>query len=77
MLLRVAKIRITELLRQKDAKVCKEYSQEKFLFGRNALEKMNRQTNEMNVEVATAAQESRVCPQFLYSFDAFCYRMAV
>jgi hypothetical protein len=54
----MAKIRITELLRQRESKARKKYSQEKLLFGRNALEKMNRLTNEMNV-AATAAQESK------------------
>jgi hypothetical protein len=55
----MAKIRITELLRQRESKARKKYSQEKLLFGRNALEKMNRLTNKMNVEAATTAQESK------------------
>src|SRR5260370_35814419 len=50
----VADERVTQLLRQGDAKVFKKYSQMKLQMKREALEKMNRQTNEMPVESGTA-----------------------
>jgi len=43
-----------QLLRQGDAKVFKKYSQMKFQMKREALEKMNRQANEMLLESGTA-----------------------
>src|SRR2546429_5428880 len=49
---------VTQLLRQSDSKVFKKYSQMKLRMQREALEKMNRQANEMTVEVTTAVQES-------------------
>jgi integrase len=49
----------TQLLRQSDSKVFKEYSQMKLRMQREALDKMNRQANEMTVEATTAVQESK------------------
>jgi hypothetical protein len=49
---------VTQLLRQNDSKVFKKYSQMKLRMQREALDKMNRQANEMTVEVTTAVQES-------------------
>src|SRR5438445_7960275 len=45
---------VTQLLRQGDAKVFKKYSQMKLQMKREALEKMNRQANEMPLESGTA-----------------------
>src|SRR6266446_2185057 len=45
---------VTQLLRQGDAKVFKKYSQMKLQMKREALEKMNRQANEMLLESGTA-----------------------
>jgi integrase len=45
---------VTQLLRQSDSKVFKKYSQMKLRMQREALEKMNRQANEMTIEVTTA-----------------------
>jgi hypothetical protein len=42
-----------ELLRQSDAKVFKKYSQMKLQMKREALEKMNRQANEMPLSSGT------------------------
>jgi integrase len=50
---------VTQLLRQSDSKVFKKYSQMKLRMQREALEKMNRQANEMTSEVTTAVQESK------------------
>jgi len=47
----------TQLLRQSESKVFKKYSQMKLRMQREALEKMNRQANEMNAEGTTAVQE--------------------
>jgi len=44
---------VTQLLRQGDAKVFKKYSQMKLQMKREALEKMNRQANEMPLESGT------------------------
>jgi integrase len=44
---------VTQLLRQGDAKVFKKYSQMKLQMKREALEKMNRQANEMSLESGT------------------------
>ncbi len=44
---------VTQLLRQGDAKVFKKYSQMKLQMKREALEKMNRQANEMPVDSGT------------------------
>jgi hypothetical protein len=38
---------VTQLLRQSDAQVCKKYSQMKLQMKREALEKLNRQANEI------------------------------
>jgi integrase len=48
---------VTQLLRQSDSKVFKKYSQMKLRMQREALEKMNRQANEMTSQVSTAVQE--------------------
>jgi integrase len=45
---------VTQLLRQGDAKVFKKYSQMKLQMKREALEKMNRQANEMPLDSGTA-----------------------
>jgi integrase len=45
---------VTQLLRQGDAKVFKKYSQMKLQMKREALEKMNRQANEMPLDSDTA-----------------------
>jgi len=45
---------VTQLLRQGDAKVFKKYSQMKLQTKREALEKMNRQANEMPLDSGTA-----------------------
>src|SRR5580658_1260519 len=45
---------VTQLLRQGDAKVFKKYSQMKLQMKREALEKMNRQANEMPLDSCTA-----------------------
>jgi len=45
---------VTQLLRQGDAKVFRKYSQMKLQMKREALEKMNRQANEMPLESGTA-----------------------
>jgi integrase len=45
---------VTQLLRQSDAKVVKKYSQMKLQTKREALEKMNRQANEMPLDSGTA-----------------------
>jgi integrase len=45
---------VTQLLRQDDAKVFKKYSQMKLQMKREALEKMNRQANEMSLDSGTA-----------------------
>ena len=45
---------VTQLLRQGDAKVFKKYSQIKLQMKREALEKMNRQANEMPLDSGTA-----------------------
>ena len=45
---------VTQLLRQGDAKVFKNYSQMKLQMKREALEKMNRQANEMPLDSSTA-----------------------
>jgi hypothetical protein len=45
---------VTQLLRQGDAKVFKKYSQMKLQMKRVALEKMNRQANEMPLESGAA-----------------------
>jgi integrase len=45
---------VTQLLRQRDEKVFKKYSQMKLQMKREALEKMNRQANEMPLESGTA-----------------------
>jgi integrase len=50
---------VTQLLRQSDSKVFKKYSQMKLRMQREAIEKMNRQANEMTSEVTTAVQESK------------------
>jgi integrase len=50
---------VTQLLRQSDSKVFKKYSQMKLRMQREALEKMNRQANEMTSEVTTAVQKSK------------------
>jgi integrase len=50
---------VTQLLRQSDSKVFKKYSQMKLRMQREALEKMNRQANEMTGEVASAVQDSK------------------
>lgn len=47
---------VTQLLRQSDSKVFKKYSQMKLRMQREALEKINRQANEMNGEAPTAVQ---------------------
>ena len=44
---------VTQLLRQGDAKVFKKYAQMKLQMKREALEKMNRQTNEMPLDSGT------------------------
>jgi hypothetical protein len=44
---------VTQLLRQGDAKVFKKYSQMKLQMKREALEKMNRQANEMVLDSGT------------------------
>ena len=44
---------VTQLLRQGDAKVFKKYSQMKLQMKREALEKMNRQANEMLLDSGT------------------------
>jgi hypothetical protein len=49
---------VTQLLRQSDSKVFKKYSQMKLRMQREALDKMNRQANEMTLEATTAVQES-------------------
>jgi integrase len=50
---------VTQLLRQSDSKVFKKYSQMKLRMQREALEKMNRQANEMNSEIKNAVLETR------------------
>ena len=50
---------VTQLLRQSDSKVFKKYSQMKLRMQREALEKMNRQANEMTSEDTIAVQESK------------------
>jgi Nucleotidyl transferase AbiEii toxin, Type IV TA system len=45
---------LTQLLRQRDAKVFKKYSQMKLQMKREALEKMNRQAHEMLLDSGTA-----------------------
>jgi hypothetical protein len=45
---------VTQLLRQGDAQVFKKYSQMKLQMKREALEKLNRQANEMALETGTA-----------------------
>ena len=50
---------VTQLLRQSDSKVFKKYSQMKLRMQREALEKMNRQENEMTSEVTTAVHEPK------------------
>jgi integrase len=45
---------VTQLLRQGDAKIFKKYSQMKLQMKREALEKMNRQANEMSLHSGTA-----------------------
>ncbi len=45
---------VTQLLRQGDSQVFKKYSQMKLQMQREALEKMNRQANEMALEAGTA-----------------------
>jgi integrase len=50
---------VTQLLRQSDSKVFKKYSQLKLRMQREALEKMNRQANEMTTEVTTAVHETK------------------
>ena len=45
---------VTQLLRQGDAKVFKKYLQMKLQMKREALEKMNRQANEMSRDSGTA-----------------------
>jgi integrase len=49
---------ITQLLRQTDSKVFQKYSQMKLRMQREAIEKMNRQANEMTVEATAAVQEA-------------------
>ena len=44
---------VTQLLRQGDAKIFKKYSQMKLQMKRKALEKMNRQANEMPLDSGT------------------------
>jgi hypothetical protein len=44
---------VTQLLRQGDAKVFKKYSQMKLQMKPEALEKMNRQANEMTLDSGT------------------------
>jgi integrase len=44
---------VTQLLRQGDAKVFKKYSQMKLEMKREALQKMNRQANEMSLDSGT------------------------
>src|SRR5712692_10434992 len=46
---------VTQLLRQGDSQVFKRYSQMKLQMKREALEKLNRQANEMALETGTAA----------------------
>ena len=50
---------VTQLLRQSDSKVFKKYSQMKLRMQREALEKMNRQANEMTTEAIAAVQGSK------------------
>jgi hypothetical protein len=45
---------VTQLLRQGNAKVFKKYSQMKLQMKREALEKMNRQANEMPLDSGTS-----------------------
>jgi hypothetical protein len=45
---------VTQLLRQGDSQVFKRYSQMKLQMKREALEKLNRQANEMTLETGTA-----------------------
>jgi len=45
---------VTQLLRQGDSQVFKKYSQMKLQMKREALEKLNRQANEMALETGTA-----------------------
>ena len=46
---------VTQLLRQGNAKVFKKYSQMKLQMKREALEKMNRQANEMSLDSGTSS----------------------
>jgi len=49
---------VTQLFRQGDSQVFKKYSQMKLKMQREALEKLNRQVNEMTIQAATAVPES-------------------
>jgi len=55
---------VTRMLRQGDAQVLKKYSQMKFQMKREALEKINRQANEMTGALCKIHPPTRVLAQF-------------
>jgi hypothetical protein len=75
---------VTQLLRQGDSQVFKRYSQMKLQMKREALEKINRQANEMPVNSGTAMWGERLCLElahmqfhrFSFSNFLFPFRMA-
>ena len=59
---------VTQLLRQGDSQVFKRYSQMKLQMKREALEKINRQANEMPLDSGTAMFSEIYLAQFWHSF---------
>ena len=54
---------VTQMLRQSDAQVMKKYSQMKLRMKREALEKLNRQANEMKPSDADVLMSTRLCTE--------------
>jgi hypothetical protein len=60
---------VTQMLRQSDAQVMKKYSQMKLRMKRGALEKLNRQANEMKPAEADALLAGPLCTEAIqYAF---------